>query len=210
MKNVFRYIVLSILLASFPYNFLRAMDDCPHCDHLRDECFTIKTSVKQRGGGSTGKWKDDITPKRGWSCVGAEDLGAENFLQCDMCEREHPRYIHHMVHGRSEPLKVGCHCAAYMEGRLDDANHLKERLAAANKRENRLVRREKFPDLKRPKWNISRNGNPYIAYQGSHIVIFPNYRGGTFGASVNKQPIPGSYGSVREAKLAAFDYIDPQ
>lgn len=212
MKNFIRYITLGILLTFFSPNFLIAMENhCPHCDHLRDECFSVKATVKQRGGGATGKWKDDITPKRGWKCIGAEDLGAGNSLQCEMCEREEPRYIHSMVHGNSAPLRVGCHCAAYMEGNLDNANDLKDCLTAANNRENRLVRRANFPDLKRPKWKTSQKGNPYIEYQGKHIVISPNpIKVGTYCFSINKQCNFKAYNSIDAAKLAAFDRVDPQ
>lgn len=211
MKIFLRYLTLAFLLAFLPYNFLHAMDaECPHCDQLRDECFMVKATVKARGGGATGKWIDNVTPKRGWKCVGAEDLGAGNSLQCEMCEREQPRYIHYMEHGTSPQLKVGCHCAAYMEGRLDDASYLQGRLTAAKNRQNRLVRRENFPTLQKPKWKTSKSGNPYINYLNNNIVIFPNKkRPGKYSASINRAIIPGSYGSVLEAKLAAFDRVDP-
>lgn len=208
MKIFIRYMTLGILLTLFAPHFLKAMDaQCPHCNHLRDECFSIKTTVKQKGGGASGKWNDDVTPKRGWTCTGAEDLGAGNSIQCEMCEREHPRYIHSMVHGNSTPLRVGCHCAAYMEGHLDDAHYLEGRLTAAKDRKNRLVRREHFPDLK--KWKISRNGNPHITYNNSHITIFLN-SAGRYCFSINNQFNRAAYNSRDEAKLAAFDQVDPQ
>jgi hypothetical protein len=64
---------------------------------------------------SHGKWSEAGVPKKGWSCVGVEDLGEPSQL-CEMCESVTIRYVHYMEHDQTtESLAVGCVCAEYME-----------------------------------------------------------------------------------------------
>lgn len=67
MKILLHYVVLIIFLVSALYS---AEHNCDHCGHLRSECLTKREGT----GRATGKWVDDVTPKRGWTCVSAEDL----------------------------------------------------------------------------------------------------------------------------------------
>src|SRR5690606_20719643 len=143
MKIFIRYFLVSFIITNFSYTLLNAMH-CPHCSDLRDDCLQMRTY----GGGSSGKWLDNNTPKRGWSCTGAEDLGKGITVECEMCEREKVRYIHHMSHGDKTPLKlrVGCICAGHMEGREDDEQAIKRANSAAKQRDkdlrNRTARRD--------------------------------------------------------------------
>lgn len=212
-----RFFLYSFTLTALliPYNFSHAVR-CPHCDHLRDECYTVRIAVTQRGGGATGKWKDDVTPKRGWTCIKAEDLGEGITQQCEMCEVQHARYVHYMEHGTSPQLKVGCDCSAYMEGRHDNDAYIASTMKTARSRqsrlENRLDRRANFPDLKKPKWQTSKTGNPHIKYEGHHIIISSNkFKRGKYCVSIDGdfKLVPGSYDSIVDAKLAAFDHLNP-
>jgi hypothetical protein len=75
-----------------------------------------------------GRWRDPSVPKRGWICVGIEDLRGER-TTCEMCGVKAIRFVHYMNHPNYDDLAVGCVCAGHME---QDA-------AAAETRERNLV-----------------------------------------------------------------------
>lgn len=65
-----------------------------------------------------GKWSVAGVPHRGWTCVDIEDLGKPQ-IDCEMCESQTTRYVHHMEHpDYPNVLEVGCVCAGHMEGDL--------------------------------------------------------------------------------------------
>lgn len=208
MKNLLRYLILIFLSLPIPYKFLNAVY-CPHCNDLREDCF----EPREHGGGATGRWADTVTPKRGWTCIYAEDLGQGNTIECQMCEREQVRYLHHMRHGDQNPmyLEVGCICSGHMEGRFDDENSIAQAVRNAQRRttnlQNRNTRRLAFPNL--DGWQMSRNNNPYLRnYHGHHIVITSGR--GKYSASVDGTYINQWVDTPDEAKLAAFDYLYPR
>ena len=113
---------------------------------------------------SFGKWSQQGVPKKGWTCIGFEDLG-EPSAQCEMCENQDIRYVHQMHHPEyPHILECGCVCAGKMEEDYD----------AASKREtnskNLAQRRARW--LTR-KWKVSQSGNHYLKTDGFHIVVFP-------------------------------------
>lgn len=187
---------------------------CVYCEGDHD-CLITRSSVTSRGGGATGKWRDAVTPKRGWRCFGIEDLGAGNYQECNMCEREQVRYLHHMRHGNTEErqieLAVGCICAGYMDGFFDTKQDVDESIRSAKARqrdiENRDGRRQNFPNLSRPAWKISAKGNPYIKYKGFNIVITTGR--GRFSALIDGTGIENWFDTEEGAKFAAFDYLFP-
>lgn len=148
-----------------------------------------------------GKWSKQGVPHRGWTCVDIEDLG-EPLSQCEMCESQTIRYVHHMQHpDYPEILGAGCICAGNMEGDV----------AAARGREasmqNRAGKRKRW--LTR-KWKISVKGNPWINADGYRIAVYS--RGGGWAATIvqgNNPPMHGrkNYPTQEQAKLAAFDFI---
>jgi len=163
------------------------------------------------GGGSTGKWKDASVPKDGWTCVEIEDLG-EVAATCEMCEREHIRFVHTMVHPAYGELDVGCICAGHMSGDLDLVKKKQDTL------QGRLARRERFPDLRN--WKVSRPGNRYIEFErkGIRYWVVITQSHGKFSAMVEnkskggKEFLKGSktwFSTPREAQLAAFDHLFP-
>lgn len=214
--KIFFVLVLFLLNTESLYSV-----SCDYCvgDH---DCMEARAAValhraqKGHGGGASGKWIDRVTPKRGWSCYQMEDLGAGNEMLCEMCERENPRYIHHMIHGNSPDTKpiinlaVGCICAGYMDGSLDDLTEVAGSYEWAHRRTkdvtNRGKRRQNFPTL--AKWKTSDKGNAYIkSYYDNHIVITQGR--GRFSALINGNKIGQWFDSEEDAKLAAFDYIFP-
>lgn len=65
-----------------------------------------------------GKWSVAGVPHKGWICVDIEDLG-EPSSECEMCESQTIRYVHHMQHpDYPGVLQVSCVCAGHMEGNL--------------------------------------------------------------------------------------------
>jgi hypothetical protein len=178
---------------------------CPHCSHLRAECLTARDGA----GGATGKWQDAVTPKRGWVCQGAEDLGGLN-LTCEMCESRQVRYAHHMEHGQLR-LDVGCECAGHMEGRFTDQKSIDQAIQNAKRRtsdlENRAKRRTKFLNLLG--WKQVGGINYCLKKKGHTIYInrskfdVHKYRARVDGNDV------GDYVTIDEAKYNAFDYIWP-
>jgi hypothetical protein len=149
-----------------------------------------------------GKWSVAGVPHRGWVCVDIEDLG-EPQIECQMCESQMIRYVHHMEHqDYPEVLEVGCVCAGHMEGDLSAS-----RAREASMR-NRASKRKRW--ISRA-WRVSARGNPYIASDGFRITIYP--RGGGWAAAVaaadnsKVQHSRRNFKTVSEAKLAAFDHI---
>ena len=184
---------------------------CDYCDG--HDCMETRAHVRELGGGASGKWVDDATPKRGWKCAAIEDLGAPT-AQCEMCEREEIRYVHTMKHGRFDALNVGCICAAYMDGFLDTEKAVKSSVEKAKKRqqtlENRDTRRRNFPHL--AGWKVSTKGNDYINYKvdGEKVnVTMIKSRYGHYSAMVGGERIEKWFGTIIEAQLAAFDFMYP-
>lgn len=151
--------------------------------------------------GGFGKWGQAGVPKRGWRCVGIEDLG-EPSETCEMCERLVIRYVHEMVNDRyPASLRVGCVCAGNME----------ENLIAARERDDSMrSRADKKKRWLNRRWKTSAAGHPWIEADGFHVVVYPKKSGG-FGATITKgklkTPSRRFYGSADAAKLAAFDAI---
>ncbi|MBY0462084.1 MAG: hypothetical protein K2Q34_02765 [Alphaproteobacteria bacterium] len=129
---------------------------CTYCDG--HDCLEARTDIP-KGKGASGKWKDESTPKRNWTCI--EVFDREGTDTCQMCEREEVRYVHVMQHG-GLTLDVGCICAAYMDGTLDEeASALRE--AALRARPNKL---KSFMD--ETKWKEAKSsGNPYYTLKKS-------------------------------------------
>lgn len=149
-----------------------------------------------------GKWSIAGVPHRGWSCVDIEDLGAPN-IECEMCESQTIRYVHHMQHpDYPQTLQAGCVCAGHMEGNL----------AASQEREasmrNRAGKRTRW--LSR-QWKMSAKGNPNIKADGYRVTVYPRGGGWAFTlASVADGTVyhaRRNYTNHLVAKLAAFDSI---
>jgi len=149
-----------------------------------------------------GKWSAPGIPHNGWVCIDIEDLG-EPQVECEMCESQTIRYVHHMEHPHySKVLAVGCVCAGHMEGNL---------AAAQNRDASMQSRASKRKRWTSRKWKISMNDNPTIKADGFRVTVYQ--RGGGWAATLS--PLVGSgvlhsrqnYRTIDQAKLAAFDHI---
>ena len=133
----------------------QAFAACSYCDG--HDCLEARIDIP-KGKGASGKWVDGTTPKRGWDCVEVYDR--EGTAKCQMCEREDVRFAHVMEHG-TLALDVGCICAAYMAGTLDEVASA-QREAALRARPKKL---ENF--MNETKWKESARGNPYYTFKRS-------------------------------------------
>ncbi len=149
-----------------------------------------------------GKWSQEGVPRKGWMCVEIEDLG-DPLFQCEMCESQLIRFVHHMEHPLYPTiLAVGCVCAGHMEGNLAAARSRDAAMQSRASKRNRWATR---------KWKISINGNPTIKSDGYRVTVYP--RGGGWAASLSPLGSSGvmhgkrNYRTIDEAKYAAFDHI---
>lgn len=208
--SFFKFIIIPLLagLSIFISSSSLFAAGCPHCDGLREDCQVARAGA----GGSSGKWNDDVTPKRGWSCTSAEDLGSGSTQECEMCEREQVRYVHHMSHGETDiiHLAVGCICAGHMEGREEGEAYIADAIRRAHDRTrnltNRAARRANFPNL--TAWKVSRKGNTTLNKDGTWITIIKS-RYNHYAARVGQDLVGGWVPTERQAKLNAFDHLYP-
>ena len=158
----------------------------------------IDPAVLARLNDADNLWKRDDVPHSGWVCTGVTDLGSPCGI-CEMCGHQIIRYAHHMVHPQYHPLTAGCVCAGRLEGDPE----------AARKRErdlkNRLSRRDSF--LRR-RWKQSRNGNPYLKYQGHLVVLFRLKNGSGWKYAIDSAFADEVCFSQSEAVLAAFAALE--
>ena len=149
-----------------------------------------------------GKWSKPGVPHKGWQCVDIEDLG-EPSAECEMCESQTIRYVHHMEHPQYEQvLAVGCVCAGHMEGDMSASREREASMKSRAGKRNRWTSRA---------WKLSSKGNSYITADGYRVTVYP--RGGGFActvAAVDQTRVQHSrrnFKTISEAQLAAFDQI---
>ncbi|MGE8131608.1 hypothetical protein ACQKQD_32075 [Methylobacterium sp. NPDC080182] len=150
--------------------------------------------------GGKGKWGDPKVPKRGWTCVGTEDLG--DLLEiCEMCGRKEIRYVQYMSHpDYAGELGCGCVCAGHMEGNESAARDRETTMR------NRAARRRNWPKLKA--WHFSRAGNRTIEKDGCRVTVYEKRGGYQISAGrVGATPRFGRriYETRQAAVLASFD-----
>jgi hypothetical protein len=150
-----------------------------------------------------GKWGQAGVPKKGWSCMGIEDLG-EPLAICQMCERMEIRYVHEMENDNyDEILRVGCICAGHMQEDLIAARHRDAEMKSRAGKRRRWLKRT---------WRISAKGNETIIADGYRVTVYPKrgHFGATVAAVANATDVKHSqriYITSNDVKLAAFDAI---
>ncbi len=151
-----------------------------------------------------GKWSDPSVPHKGWACTYIEDLGSPD-QTCEMCEKEHIRYVHYMSHpDYPGELQCGCICAGNMEANLVAAQNREAKLR------NRSSRKRNWPKLRG--WHTSVKGNLTMTKDGYRITLFKSGQG--FKASVVELTKNVPFYSKRifklelEAQSASFDQVE--
>jgi hypothetical protein len=111
-----------------------------------------------------GKWSQRGVPHKGWRCVDIEDLG-EPQIECEMCESQTIRYVHHMEHpDYPKVLEVGCVCAGHMEGDISAARTREASMKSRTGKRKRWLFR---------KWRLSSKGNHWIEADGYRVTVYP-------------------------------------
>lgn len=149
-----------------------------------------------------GKWSKLGVPHRGWHCVDIEDLGSPS-LDCEMCESQTIRYVHHMEHPQySEVLQVGCICAGHMEGDVAAARTRESTMKSRSGKRTRWLTRT---------WRTSAKGNSWIKADGYRVTVYRRANG--WAATISSEDDSTvqhsriNYPTLDRAKLAAFDHI---
>jgi len=149
-----------------------------------------------------GKWSVAGVPHKGWTCVDIDDLGSPS-EECEICESQTIRYVHHMAHPEyPDVLHVGCVCAGHMEGDL----------AASRDREvsmkSRATKRKRWTTRA---WKISAKGNPHITAVGYRITGYKRRGDWAFTVAAlddsNVHHSRRNFKTINEAKFSAFDCI---
>ena len=145
-------------------------------------------------------WADQSIPKRGWTCVHVEDLGADgpDYMpdDCQMCGNNNLRFLHYMEHpDYPGQLVVGCICAGHMAEGYDGAARERELTNLAIRRSRWLCRR----------WRTSAKGNHYLNVRGRNVGVFLSRRGWVWwvGRTFSRR----HYATSDKAKLALFDEL---
>lgn len=145
------------------------------------------------------RWDQAGIPHRGWTCVDVEDLGHAEGVR-EMCGRETIRYVHYMQHDEYEGrLAVGCVCAEKMSGDYTGPRMRENALRRRASRRGKWLTR---------KWRQSEKGNFVLRTGGHKIVVFAGqkaYNLGMWSYCIDSAFSQRYYGSVEDAKLAAFD-----
>lgn len=145
-------------------------------------------------------------PRTGWLIVQTVDNWTADFV-CQNCAFPHVRYVHELKHKNSgDIVRVGCVCA----------EHLTQDFATPRLREKTLKswagKRLRWPTLN---WKRSHKGNLYLKKQGVVIVVKPAGRKWSAShkpADQDDAPwtsIKGWHDTAEQAKLAAFDALNP-
>jgi len=146
-----------------------------------------------------GKWSMVGVPHKGWVCVDIEDLG-EPQAECEMCESQTIRYVHHMEHpDYPDSLAVGCVCSGHMEGSLAAARDREASMRSRTSKRARWLGRI---------WKMSVKGNPTIKADGFRITVYG--RGSGYGATIaaldgsSVEHARRNFPTIDQAKLASL------
>lgn len=144
---------------------------------------------------------DDAVPKSGWKPESVVDMGRNSVNHCHWCGTR-IRYIHTISHeAYPTSTECGCICAEKLTG---DPTHRK----LENELRSRSSKKTNF--AKSRKWRIGLSGNLFITKD--RVTVKIQEVGDLYKIEVLKgvHRIPGrkTYGTVKEAKEAAFDAIE--
>lgn len=157
---------------------------------------------------STGLWKRDDVPHKGWVWVDMRDLG-EPTETCEMCQVQLIRFVHVMYHEEwPRTLEVGCVCAGHMSEDLERARTIEREFKSLVRRKEAFLTR---------RWTLRYNPSydsylQYINIDGFHISVWGKEDGSWAGKIVDPNQVAQysktPYKSMEEVKAAAFDTME--
>ena len=146
-----------------------------------------------------GEYLSDVPPQ-GWSCIGVDDLGKDDRIECQKCKVREIRYVHHLTHPEyPEILKVGRSCAAKMEGNL----------SAPKKREKTLAKRASWiasgwNPIPQGAYKCDKSSNKYV------IQVYKQDEGWRVTIQAKELwEVKDGFETIEDAKLYAFNCIYP-
>lgn len=171
-------------------------------------------------------WNQPDVPHKGWLFVDVIDTETAEST-CEMCGKEHIRYVHVMSHpDYAAHLNVGCICAEKMSNDYVNPKRRERKLrAAAAKRVRDKKRAEEMKEVRRDVtnsavWRESKKGNPYLRVQLTydsrngfyhhrqiHAVIFKSKFTDNWAFSVDGIFSQYKYPTAAAAKIAAKQAI---
>lgn len=117
---------------------------------------------------SVNLWNQPEVPHKGWQFVNVIDTETTEEV-CEMCGKEHIRYVHTMAHPNySGLLNVGCVCAEKMADDYVNPRKRERELKNAAAKRLRDNKRKIAQDAEHrqailsAQWKESKNGNPYL------------------------------------------------
>lgn len=196
-----------------------------------EECAPVPRALGDGKGQSTGRWLDDVTPKRGWtfveiidtreayervgedpiSCPGGTNEWGDPLFICQMCQREELRYVHVVSHPDHDDLCVGCICDGHMTGdpfgarfEHDQAKALRGAVETAER-----VFWARVKDPTQSYYSDTLKGFRVNIGGGWAMQVFRGKFGGWSAGIMKNGNAPVFLGSYVETPEAAIDLIEP-
>lgn len=157
-------------------------------DYAYDECETLCRGCH---GAEHGK----VMPRRGWECIGYDDLG-DLIGECELCGTD-LRYLYLIQHPKWPAMEVGTDCCDNLTGSADASEHLD----AYKKRTDRMKR---FASSQR--WKTKPSGELAIKQAGIAVAIVK--AGGAFKIVMDGAMGKAEYSTILDAKMRVFEAID--
>lgn len=136
-----------------------------------------------------------VMPKRGWECVGYDDLG-DLIGECELCGTD-LRYLYLVQHPKWPAMEVGTDCCDNLTGSLEASEHLD----GYKKRADKVKR-----FVSSPRWKPRGPGELKIKQEGIYVVIKPN--GAGFKVSMDGVTGKADFATLLDAKMRVFETIE--
>lgn len=153
-----------------------------------DECETLCRGCH---GAEHGK----VMPRRGWECLGYDDLG-DLIGKCELCGTD-LRYLYLVQHPQWPAMEVGTDCCDNLTGSVDASEHLD----AYKKHADRVKR-----FVCSPRWKTKPSGELVIKQAGIAVSILKV--GDRFRIAMDGARGQTEYVTLLDAKMRVFTAID--
>lgn len=157
-------------------------------EYAYDECETLCRGCH---GAEHGK----VMPRRGWECIGHDDLG-DLIGECELCGTG-LRYLYLIQHPNWPAMEVGTDCC----DNLTDTAEASEHLDAYKKRAERVKR-----FVSSPRWKTRPSGD--LAIKQGGIAVAVRRAGSAFRIVMEGVTGKVEYATLIDAKMRVFESID--
>lgn len=157
-------------------------------EYTYDECETLCR-------GCHGAEHGRVMPRRGWECIGYDDLG-DLIGECELCGTD-LRYLYLVQHPNWPAMEVGTDCCDNLTGSADASEHLD----AYKKRADRVKR-----FVSSPRWKAKASGALVIKQAGIAVTIIK--AADAFKIVMDGATGKTEYATLLDAKMRVFETID--